>query len=142
MVELEGGFVAQILQGVERAIDGLLGGVALVDAGIASLYTRDERTRKKLRHVERGVNGIAHVVKLADVHGMIFTALLRLVHPVYDVVALRIEAAYDSLNAAGAEADASLEGGGALGTQTGVALLHGIAGVKVGVCGHAERLVP
>ena len=94
------------------------------------------------REVERGVETEAHIVELANVHGLVFGRGGSLVHPVYQVVALAVEGAGRGLQPCCAVARAQLERGVALGFERGVALLGRVVGVEIGERRHAQGLVP
>ena len=94
MVQAEYRFVAQVLQGIERLQDGGIGLVLLIDVGIAQLDASDEAVRNQLLHVESGIEIVAHIVELSDVHHMILAVLLlcfRSLYPVYHVSAVGVE---------------------------------------------------
>ena len=71
MVQTEHRLVAQVLQGIERLQNGGVGLVLLIDVGIAQLDASDEAVRNQLLHVESGIEIVAHVVELSDVHYVI-----------------------------------------------------------------------
>ena len=110
MVNLQRSLVAQILQRVERTIHIAVGRMFLMDERIARLYARYEELRQQLLQMQRSIYGVAHIVELADVHGVVFATLLGGVHLVDDVGTLRVESAYNCLNTVCAEAGAYLEG--------------------------------
>ena len=142
MVELHRKLVTQILKRIERAVDLVLGVVLLVDVGIACLQTCHKRVVHQFGNVERGVERVAHVVKLADVEGVIGLALCCLIHPVDDVCAVRVETADHGRKAQCAVAGAYLERAVAFRLQLQVAHLYRVLGIEVGVCRHTQRLVP
>ena len=92
--------------------------------------------------MQRSINGVTHVVELTDVHSLILLALSRRVHPVDDVRTLRVEPTQQRLEAVRAVARAHLECLVLLRSQRNVALLHRVAGIKVGVRRYAQRAVP
>ena len=114
MIQAEYRFVAQVLQGIERLQDGGIGLVLLIDVGIAQLDASDETVRYQLLHVESGIEIVAHIVELSDVHHMILAVLLlrfRSLYPVYHVSAVGIETAECRRKTGLAIASAYLEGG-------------------------------
>ena len=134
--------MAQIFEGVERAVDVAVGLVALVNEGISHLHPCDKRRGKQFLYVEDSICRVAHIVETAYVHGVVFARVGRVIHPVDDVGAMTVKARQRGLKTCTAVARAYLECGILLRPQTEVARLHRVVGVKVGECRYTQRLVP
>ena len=92
--------------------------------------------------VEVGLDIVAHVVELADIHGLILRTGLGLIHPVNHVAATAVETGEQHIKAIEPIAGADFEHAVALGLEMDVALLRRVAGIEVGIGGHAQGFVP
>ena len=94
------------------------------------------------RRLPQHIDGKAHIVKFADVEGVVLACRFGFIHPVYHIGSFAVKGVERGFDAFLPELSADFEHRCPFGMQVSVALLYGIADIQVCVSRHSERFVP